>query len=77
MTNNKSRVLFGGKRARIATLDTETQKIYPSKSAVGRALASEADTTPEDHFAWYKLIAKFPGRFVEAPSKKAKKKVHK
>ena len=69
----KNKGLFGGKRERIAIKDTKTDKIYVSKAAVGKALASEADTTPEDHFAWYKLYAKFPDRFVEAsPAEKAK-----
>lgn len=65
--------LFGGKRERAAIKDTKTGKVYPSKSAVGKALASEADTTSDDHFAWYKLLAKFPDRFVAAsPTEGAK-----
>ena len=73
LANNKSTGLFRGKRARVAIVDTKTHKVYISKSAAGKALAKEADTTPEDHFAWYKLIAKFPDRFVEAsPEEKAK-----
>jgi len=62
----KPRGLFGGKRGRIAIKDTTTSIVYVSKAAVGKALASEADTDPLDHFAWYKLQAKFPDRFVEA-----------
>ncbi len=58
--------LFGGKRERIAIKDNTTGKVYISKAAVGKALATEAGSTPEDHFAWYKLQAKFPDRFVEA-----------
>jgi len=65
--------LFGGKRERTAIKDTTTGKLYISKAAVGKALAEEAGTTPDDHFAWYKLLAKFPDRFVEAsPEEKAK-----
>jgi len=72
-TVKKSKGLFGGKRERVAIKDTTTGGIYVSKAAVGKALAEEADTTAEDHFAWYKLIAKFPDRFVDAtPAEKAK-----
>jgi len=65
-TVKKSAGLFGGKRERVAIKDTTTGEIYVSKAAVGKALAKEADTTPEDHFAWYKLMGKFPDRFVDA-----------
>ncbi len=58
--------LFGGKRGRIAIKDTTTGVVYIAKSAVGKALAGEADTDALDHFAWYKLQAKFPDRFIEA-----------
>jgi len=65
--------LFGGKRERTAIKDTKTSIVYVSKAAVGKALAGEADTAPDDHFAWYKLQAKFPDRFVDAtPEEKAK-----
>jgi len=62
----KATGLFGGKRGRIAIKDTTTGIVYISKASVGKALAAEADTDPLDHFAWYKLQAKFPERFVEA-----------
>jgi len=62
----KATGLFGGKRGRVAIKDTQTNVVYISKSAVGKALAGEADTEPLDHFAWYKLQAKFPERFIEA-----------
>ncbi len=62
----KSTGLFGGKRGRTAIKDATTGVVYISKSAVGKALAGEADADPLDHFAWYKLQAKFPDRFVEA-----------
>jgi len=65
--------LFGGKREKVAIKDTKTSKIYVSKSAVGKALAEEADTETEDHFAWYKLQAKFPERFVEASAEEKTK----
>lgn len=68
--------LFGGKRERMAMRDTQTGMVYVSKSALGRELAAEADTDPTDHFAWYKLMAKFPDRFVEA-SEAEKAKVEK
>lgn len=70
----KAAGLFGGKRGRVAIKDTQTGVVYISKSAVGKALAGEADTDPLDHFAWYKLQAKFPERFVEA-SEEEKTKV--
>lgn len=57
--------LFGGKREKKAILDTQTKVIYPSKAAVGKKLAEEADTDALDHFAWYKLLNKFPDRFEE------------
>ncbi len=70
----KPKGLFGGKRGRIAIKDITTAIVYVSKAAVGKALASEADTDPLDHFAWYKLQAKFPDRFVDA-SEEEKTKV--
>lgn len=57
--------LFGGNRARTPIRDTDTGKVYKSKSACGRALCTEAGTDSNDHFAWYKLLAKFPSRFEE------------
>ncbi len=73
-TVKKATGLFGGKRGRVAIKDTQTGVVYISKSAVGKALAGEADTDPLDHFAWYKLQAKFPERFIEA-SEEEKTKV--
>ena len=73
-TVKKSTGLFGGKRGRIAIKDTTTGIVYVSKAAVGKALAGEADADPLDHFAWYKLQAKFPDRFVDA-SEEEKTKV--
>lgn len=69
----KSSGLFGGKREKTAIKDTKTGKVYVSKSAVGKVLAAEADTTAEDHFAWYKLQAKFPDRFVDASAEEKAK----
>jgi len=72
-TVKKKAGLFGGKRERTPIKDTKTNVVYVSKAAVGKALADEADTAPDDHFAWYKLQAKFPDRFVDAtPEEKAK-----
>lgn len=65
-TVKKASGLFGGKRKKMAIKDTTTGTIYPSKSAVGKALYAEIDGgDPGDHFLWYKLLAKFPGRFTE------------
>lgn len=72
-TVKKSTGLFGGKRDRKAQKDTKTDKIYPSKASVGKALYEEVDTEPDDHFAWYKLQSKFPDRFVDASEEEAKK----
>jgi len=66
-TSSKPKGLFGGKRTRTAIKDTETGVVYPSKAATGRALCEEVGTDETDHFAWYKLIAKFPDRFEELP----------
>ena len=71
-TVKKSAGLFGGKRERTAIKDITTGKIYPSKASVGKSLAGEAGADPLDHFAWYKLMAKFPDRFVSATDEEAK-----
>lgn len=65
------RQLFGGKSERKPVVDTTTGKVYVSLSAVGKALAKEADTTPDDHFAYYKLATKFPDRFRDATEEEA------
>lgn len=72
-TVKKKAGLFGGKRERVAIKDVKTNVIYVSKAAVGKALAGEADTDPGDHFAWYKLQAKFPDRFIEASAEEKAK----
>lgn len=64
-TVKKASGLFGGKRKKMAIKDTTTGKIYPSKSAVGKAVYAEVDGDPGDHFVWYKLMTKFPDRFEE------------
>jgi hypothetical protein len=62
--------LFGGKRVRSPIRDTKTGAIYPSKYQTGKALAAEAGTNSTDRFAWYKLISRFPERFVEVTSER-------
>lgn len=69
----KPKGLFGGQRERKAMKDTQTGIVYVSKAALGKALATEADTTEDDHFAFYKLDSKFPDRFVEATADEKKK----
>jgi len=69
----KSTGLFGGKREKTAIRDTKTGKIYPSKAAVGKALAGEFELDPLDHFSWYKIISKAPDRFVSASEEEAQK----
>ena len=63
--------LFGGKRVRTPIRDTKTGAIYRSKYQAGKALAAEAGANPTDRFAWYKLISRFPERFVEVTSEKS------
>ena len=58
--------LFAGKRQAVPVIDTTTGRVYHSKAACGKALAEEAGTVPTDHFAWYKLLEKFPNRFRDA-----------
>jgi len=73
-TVKKSAGLFGGKRTRTAIKDTVTGIIYPSKAALGKALAKEFGTDVTDNFAYYKIIAKAPkDRFVEASPEEAQK----
>jgi len=69
----KSTGLFGGKRTRTAIKDTKTGAIYVSKAAVGKNLAGEFNLDPLDHFAWYKITALEPDRFVEAGEEEAQK----
>lgn len=56
---------FGGKRERTAVLDTQTDSVYPSKASCGRALCAEVGEEPTNNFAYYKLVAKFPDRFLD------------
>ena len=74
-TVKKASGLFGGKRKKMAIKDTTTGTIYPSKSAVGKALYGEIDGgDPGDHFLWYKLLTKFPDRFEELDPESAEAK---
>jgi len=70
-TVKKSAGLFGGRRTRVAIKDTKTGKIHVSKAAVGKAMADEFGLDATDHFAWYKIQAAAPDRFVEASEKEA------
>lgn len=72
-TVKKTKGLFGGKREKTAIKDTKTGKIYPSKASVGKALATEFNEDPGDHFVWYKITAKAPERFVDASAEEAEK----
>lgn len=69
----KTTGLFGGKREKTAIKDTKTGIIYVSKAAVGKNLAAEFDEDPLDHFAWYKIQAKAPERFVNASEEEAQR----
>lgn len=66
-TVKKSSGLFGGKRVETAIKDTTTGVIYPSKAAMGKALAKEFSGDTTDNFVYYKIMAKAAaGRFVDA-----------
>jgi hypothetical protein len=60
------RQLFGGKTERHVIVDTKTNAVYVSLSAIGKSLAKEFGFDPGDKFVWYKIRAKDPGRFREA-----------
>lgn len=71
-TVKKSAGLFGGKRTKTAIKDTKTGTIYPSKAAMGKALAKEFGGEITDNFVYYKIMAKADaGRFVEASQEEA------
>ena len=59
------RVLFGGRRTPTRVLDTTTGKYYGTKTELGKMLGYLAGALSDDRFAYYKLIAKFPGRFKD------------
>ncbi len=59
--------LFGGKRKKTAMKDTKTGIVYPSRAAMGKALADAFGFDPEDSFVYYKIMtAAEKGRIVEA-----------
>lgn len=62
-----SKGLFGGKRkSEFGTKDTVTGIVYPTKAAVGKALASEFGLDPLVSTVYYTIAAKAPERFVDA-----------
>ena len=65
-TTGKKSGLFGGKRKRTAIRDTKTGKIYVSKASCAKNVAAEFGLDPLDSFAWYKIQAQSPDRFVDA-----------
>lgn len=65
--------LFGGKREKTAIKDLTTGKIYGSKSAAGKSLATEFGLDPFNTLSWYKIEAQSPDRFVPATSAEAEK----
>jgi len=71
VANVPKRGLFGGKRTRTPVKDTKTGIVYLSKSHCGQQLGDEVGADPTDHFAFYKLQAAFPDRFVEATEEEA------
>jgi len=71
--SGKATGLFGGKREKTAIKDTKTGILYSSKAAVGKKLAAEFGADPGDHFAWYKIQAKAPDRFINATPEEAAK----
>lgn len=57
--------LFGGKHGAVRILDTATGITYRSKGECGRVLAPGEGFDPENHFIYYKIRDKHPGRFKE------------
>lgn len=57
---------LGGRKAGVPQLDITTGKVYKSKSAAGKAVAGEYGLDPYDHYVWYAIIRRDPGRFREA-----------
>lgn len=70
----KSTQRFGQKHERTAVKDTKTGKIYPSKFASGKALASEYDgLDPLNPQVYYQIMKKDPTRLVEATTEESAK----
>ena len=65
-TTGKKSGLFGGKRKRTSIRDTKTGTLYVSKASCAKNVAGEFGLDPLDSFAWYKIQAQDPERFVEA-----------
>ncbi len=65
-TTGKKAGLFGGKRQRTAIRDTKSGTVYISKASCAKSVAAEFKLDPLDSFAWYKIQAQDPDRFVEA-----------
>lgn len=64
----KSSGLFGGgPKVRKPILDSDTGEVFPSKISCGYTFALEVPSAndPANHFAWYRILGKYPGRFVE------------
>ncbi len=59
------RPLFGGRRSAVGILDTVTGKTYKSMFECGRDLAELVGRDKKDHFTYYELAKRFPGRFKE------------
>ena len=75
----KSTQRLGSDHSRKAVKDTKTGKVYPSKFAAGKDIASSEDLEdskgkidPLDNFAYYRIDKLFPGRLVEATEEEAK-----
>jgi len=59
---------MGGKKKACKVKDTETGIEYKSKVACGYALldlVSDKVKKGQENWAWYALVKKYPGRFIE------------
>jgi len=73
-TVKKSTGLFGGKRkSEFGTKDTKTGKVYPTKAAAGKALATEYDLDPLVSTVYYTIMSKDPERLVDASAEETEK----
>lgn len=62
---------LGGKKQACKVVDNETGIAYKSKVACGYALVDlvkDKVKPGQENWAWYALIKKYPGRFVEVGS---------
>lgn len=59
---------FGNHREAVKVLDTETDELYNSKSACGKAVAASMGLDAKDNFVYYQMVKQAPERFQEQTS---------